>query len=221
MAPLKILDSEVQAETVEVCGNGTTAPVSPDCLAPNSDAAPICAAMANNTIYGGAYDMVSAARRGTRACSAHLHTSARQPLVAPRCLLQISSFQESNLGAINTTCYPASGWGLFADCMSAACIVGGPGGAATAWDGSPITCFCPIENGTAGQYQVGGVAGPCRGAGGGGCSGAGSRPMAACSLSVLHPRIAAAQVGAPYTVPEDQLCEQHPIYMLSGKPLTT
>ena len=69
--------------------------------------------------------------------------------------LQISAYQATDLGAINTTCYPAQGWGLWANCMTAACIRGGPGGEPTAWDGSPVTCYCPIQNATAGQYQVG------------------------------------------------------------------
>lgn len=173
VTPVFILDAEVQAETIAACGNGTTEPVEAACLEPNAGAAPICAAMSNNTIYGGAYDMVSwqltgipglaagggwprwqrggaGPRRRTRWC--HRSTAASCPL-APSCL-QVSAFQQTSLGAINTTCYPAQGWGLYANCMSAACIRGGPGGAATAWDGAPVTCFCLISNGTAGQYQV-------------------------------------------------------------------
>lgn len=123
MAPIFIQDAAVQAATIEACGDGVDAPVAPACLAPNTDAAPICAAMADNSIYQGAYDMVSA-------------------------------YQASSLGAINTTCFPEQAWGLYADCMAAACILGGPGGEPTAWDGSPVTCFCSITNGTAGEYQA-------------------------------------------------------------------
>ena len=162
VAPVYILDADVQNETVDVCGDGVTEAVAPQCLQPNVAAAPICAAMSNNTIYGGAYDMVSRGWRcrhsvtGGGVCAlAHAQLPAGHSHPMRTCpALQISAYQQSSMGAINTTCYPADGWGLFADCMSAACIRGGPGGAPTAWDGSPITCFCPIQNGTAGQYQA-------------------------------------------------------------------
>ena len=78
--------------------------------------------------------------------------------------LQISAYQATDLGAINTTCYPAQGWGLWANCMTAACIRGGPGGEPTAWDGSPVTCYCPIYTPPPGTpFFVAGLGATCSG----------------------------------------------------------
>ena len=217
LAPLVVLDQGLGDATLAACGNGTAEAVAPECQAVGANAAPFCAALANNTLYGGA-DLVSLfAVHSGRVGGGRVPLRRRrtQPGSPPlRCP------QESPDGAINTTCTPASGsFGLWANCMSAACVreTGERAHAAAralrqrctaratpcatrrpsppcaarppppppprcaAFDGSPVTCFCPIVN-TSEPYQV----------------------------------------GAPFTTPTDTLCTSHlPGYLLSGKPLTS
>ena len=48
--PVYILDSELQSETIAACGDGIGAVVVAACRTPNTEAAPVCQAMANNTM---------------------------------------------------------------------------------------------------------------------------------------------------------------------------
>ena len=50
VAPVYILDSELQSETIAACGDGIGAVVVAACRTPNTEAAPVCQAMANNTM---------------------------------------------------------------------------------------------------------------------------------------------------------------------------
>lgn len=107
--PAYILDKQLKAKSYKKCGykKGSTT-----CKGKNSS--PVCKALAKNTMYKGAYDLIS--------------TFAPSP----------------KLGGFNTQC---NEMGSYANCMTAACI------ATPAFDGSPVTCYCPVYESKA--YAIG------------------------------------------------------------------
>jgi hypothetical protein len=108
--PAYILDKKLKSKSYKKCGykNGSTT-----CKGTNRS--PVCKALAKNTMYKGAYNLIS--------------TFALSP----------------KLGGFNTQCNEK---GKYAQCMTAACI------ATPAFDGSPVTCYCPVYEDD--SYMIGG-----------------------------------------------------------------